>query len=106
MRQFAVEFVLAGLVDTNATALDLIGNSRFLDERLDEVVDGAVLGYKNIIRLLQDYISYTTIMLVSNLLLLTSLVMPSLSQLILTLFFVSSSARLMSRTSKYNASDR
>lgn len=97
---FLVYFIVMHPIDTNRTLGLLIIQLSLPDKARDEVANIPVLRNKyikyflyvstNVIRTLQDK--------------LTSLVTPSLSQTTFRFFFVSSSDRLISKTSKNNSS--
>ena len=95
--RLSVKSVRAGLVHPYSTSFGLARKLRLLDQCLDHVVDCTRLGDKEIVLILYNLSADIHLNATRP---RTSLVMPSLSQITLMLFLVSSSARLISSTSK------
>lgn len=96
-RRLAVHPVVVCLINPNSTTLLFVGNLGLLDQSLNNLFDSSGLRNKKIILFLMPSQHSCMQKIYMS---LTSLVMPSLSQVTLIPFLVSSSARLISRTSK------
>ena len=91
-----MNFTAVGLVHSNRASFLFVVQLRLFDECCNQIFNCAVLGDQNIKGLLKRINNVAQ----SKFLGLTSFDMPSLSQTTLKAFLVSSSVRLMSRTSK------
>ena len=93
--------MVVDLVDANLAALLLILNLSLLRECLDQILDMPLLINQDVECLLWTALASDSLRgNTADSIALTSFVIPSETHVILTFFLVSSSARLISRTSK------
>lgn len=102
--ELAMQFVVMNFVDAYPSALLLIRKASLLAKGQNEILDVALLIDQNVVSILQGTAQVSTECNSRASQLPTSLVIPSDSQVTLMFFLVSSSARLISSTSKNSAS--
>lgn len=96
-RQLAEDPMVVDFINSYPTTFTFITDLCLFSKCLDKIFNMSLLVDENIVSLLDILVSYCLLLCGGSV--LTAFVMPSLSHVTLTLFFMSSSARLMSKTS-------